>query len=111
MKILPVAVELLHADRRTDMTKLIVAFCNFANAPKTLFSCLTLQDGHFTITSSAILRKFLENLFMIRPLPTPPCTFWQPKSNIVRDGHRQIYQSVDVLIFTSAQLVLQIIRS
>ena len=38
MKILPVAVELLHADRRTDMTKLIVAFCNFANAPKnTLF--------------------------------------------------------------------------
>jgi len=27
-------VELLRADRRTDMMKLIVAFRNFANAPK-----------------------------------------------------------------------------
>ena len=26
--------ELFHADRRTDMTKLIVTFRNFANAPK-----------------------------------------------------------------------------
>jgi len=37
MKIRPVEAELLHADRwkdgRTDMTKLIVAFLNFANAP------------------------------------------------------------------------------
>jgi hypothetical protein len=34
MKIRPVGAELFHADRRTDMTKLIVAFRNFANAPK-----------------------------------------------------------------------------
>jgi hypothetical protein len=34
MKISPVEAELLFADRRTDMTKLIVAFRNFANAPK-----------------------------------------------------------------------------
>jgi hypothetical protein len=34
MKIRPVEAELFHADRRTDMTKLIVAFRNFANAPK-----------------------------------------------------------------------------
>jgi len=38
MKLLPVGTELFHADRRTDgptdMTKLIVAFRNFANAPK-----------------------------------------------------------------------------
>jgi hypothetical protein len=34
MKIRPVAVESFHADRRTDMTNLIVAFRNFANAPK-----------------------------------------------------------------------------
>ena len=33
IKIHPVAVELFHADRRTDMIKLIVAFCDFANAP------------------------------------------------------------------------------
>jgi hypothetical protein len=32
MKIRPVGAELLHADRRTDMTKLIVAFRNFVNA-------------------------------------------------------------------------------
>ena len=38
MKIRPVGVELFHADDRTDgrtdVTKLIVAFCNFVNAPK-----------------------------------------------------------------------------
>jgi hypothetical protein len=39
MKIRPVGAEFTHADgrktdRRTDMTKLIVAFCNFANALK-----------------------------------------------------------------------------
>jgi hypothetical protein len=36
MKIRSVGAELFHADRRTDMTKLIVAFRNFANAPKTV---------------------------------------------------------------------------
>jgi hypothetical protein len=34
MKIRPVEAELLHADGQTDMTKLIVAFCNFADASK-----------------------------------------------------------------------------
>ena len=34
MKIRPVEAELFHADRRTDMTKPIVAFRNFANAHK-----------------------------------------------------------------------------
>jgi len=41
MKISPVGAELLHAggqkdgrtDRQTDMTELLVAFCNFANVP------------------------------------------------------------------------------
>jgi hypothetical protein len=35
IKIVPVTVELLHEDGQMDMTKLIVAFRNFANAPKT----------------------------------------------------------------------------
>ena len=35
MKISPVGTELFHADRRTDVTKLI-AFRSFANAPKNL---------------------------------------------------------------------------
>jgi len=34
MKIRLVGAELLHSVGRTDTTKLIVAFCNFANAPK-----------------------------------------------------------------------------
>jgi hypothetical protein len=41
MKIRPVGAELFHADGRTDgrtdMTKLIVAFRSFANAPKNGF--------------------------------------------------------------------------
>jgi len=40
MKIRPMEAE-FHADRRTDMTKLIVSFRNFANAPKKIefYSC------------------------------------------------------------------------
>jgi len=34
MKIRPVGAELFHSDSGTDMTKLIVAFRTFANAPK-----------------------------------------------------------------------------
>jgi len=34
MKILSVGVEVFQANRRTDMTKLIVAFRNIANAPR-----------------------------------------------------------------------------
>jgi hypothetical protein len=34
MKIRPVGAELFHADGRTDMTKLIVIFRSFSNAPK-----------------------------------------------------------------------------
>jgi len=33
MKIRPVGAELFHADRQTDMTKLIVVFRNFAKTP------------------------------------------------------------------------------
>jgi len=43
VKILPVGAELLRADRRTDeqadMTKLIVGFHNFANAPNKTKLC------------------------------------------------------------------------
>jgi hypothetical protein len=36
IKICPGGAELFLADRQTDMTKLIAAFRNFANAPKNL---------------------------------------------------------------------------
>jgi hypothetical protein len=50
MKIRSVRAELLHAegragreaDRQTDITKLIIAFHNFANAPKMAECCVTL---------------------------------------------------------------------
>jgi hypothetical protein len=35
MKICPVGKELFHVDRRTDMTKMLVAFCNFATCLQT----------------------------------------------------------------------------
>jgi len=41
MKIRSVRDEILHADRRTDMTKLIFAFCSFANVSKKYY--LTIQ--------------------------------------------------------------------
>ena len=44
MKLLAVGDELFHADGRTDMTKLIVAFINFANAPKSLSYDFTILE-------------------------------------------------------------------
>jgi len=55
MKILPVKDELFPADGRTDMSKRIVAFRNFANAPKNLPADTVLSlffphsAGHFNI--------------------------------------------------------------
>jgi len=42
MKIHPVEAELVHADRRTDMTKLTVAFRDFTNAAKKYRGCISL---------------------------------------------------------------------
>jgi len=49
MKIRPLGAELLHGIGRTDMTKLLFAFRNFANAPKNVrevfvFSYTTLAS-------------------------------------------------------------------
>ena len=55
MKIRTVGAEFVHADGRTegrknrrgDMTKLTVAFCNVANAPKNnepSFNCINVKD-------------------------------------------------------------------
>jgi len=43
MKIRLVGAEMFHAGGQTDMTKLIVAFCNFANAPKNAQVSLVLR--------------------------------------------------------------------
>jgi hypothetical protein len=57
MKIPSVAAELFHVDRRTDMTKLLVAFRNFANAP-TNYVCYS----YFTFNSQEHSIHKKENL-------------------------------------------------
>jgi hypothetical protein len=45
MKILPVGIDLVpcgKADRQTDMANLIIAFRNYANAPKTIMTGLLI---------------------------------------------------------------------
>ena len=53
MKLLSVAAELFHEDRRTHMTKLIVAFRNFASAPKDA----TLHKVHRFIEACGIYQR------------------------------------------------------
>ena len=56
MKIRPVGAELFRADGQTDMTKLIVAFRNFANVPKKLdlwFSVVTAGKSQVSALNSA----------------------------------------------------------
>jgi hypothetical protein len=54
MKILPMGAELFHADAQMDMTKLIVAFCNFKKAPENV--------KYFSVRSREIVENFLLTL-------------------------------------------------
>jgi hypothetical protein len=55
IKILPMGAELLDADRKTDMTKLTVAFRNFANVPnKEKFRFMSRQVCYFVSLQSMI---------------------------------------------------------
>jgi hypothetical protein len=56
MKICPVAAELFHAGGQTDMTKITVAFRNFAKAPKNV-ACSRNHccQGNVTIPSLCIV--------------------------------------------------------
>jgi len=53
MKLLSVGDELFHEDGRTDMTKLIVTFRNFASAPKNA----TLRKVHRFIEACGIYQQ------------------------------------------------------
>jgi len=61
MKIRPVGSELFHADgltdRQTDMTKLIVAFRNFANASK---------NGNYIIYCYMLFSTALHLMYFVR---------------------------------------------
>lgn len=55
MKILSVVAKFFHADGRRDTTKLIIAFCNFANAPNNAF----LGDVAYCTCFSVILCRIV----------------------------------------------------
>ena len=69
MKILPIGAQLLHADRRTDMTKLIVAFCSFVNihnkplfvedTPSCPYSISYIQGIHKRMVRFQKLKRYL----------------------------------------------------
>jgi hypothetical protein len=58
MTIRPVEAELFHADGRTDITKQIVAFRNFANTPQIsdYFSIRITFDCFYNRDSMCLLR-------------------------------------------------------
>jgi hypothetical protein len=66
IKVRTMGSELLHAEGQKDMTKLIVAFRNFSNAPKngkyiqrwtkTGFKTVTLKLQHLIVLSSRLLQ-------------------------------------------------------
>ena len=49
MKIHPMGTELFHTDGQTHMTELIVAFRNFANAPKKKKPNLKIRDNYVSL--------------------------------------------------------------
>jgi len=60
MKIRPVGVKLFHADRQKeiDMTTLVIAFRNFANAPKKLKNIkFQALDPKSSLSSGYLLKK------------------------------------------------------
>jgi hypothetical protein len=63
MKIHPVGAELFHANGRTDMTKLIVAFGNFAKAPKNLHcTCRLYYVFCMDVRKTPIIFSYLTGL-------------------------------------------------
>jgi hypothetical protein len=61
VKIRLVGIEVIHADRRTDVTKLIVAFHNFANEPKNRHRCVfqCTERGQLVAAPCTLLRELL----------------------------------------------------
>jgi hypothetical protein len=71
MKIRPVGAQLFHVDRRTGMTKLIVALRKFVNAPKNP----SIAEKHY------------------QPPPTPPLRLWQFSAFLKKIQHFQSSRS------------------
>jgi len=66
MKFLSLGVELFHADGRTDMAKIILAFCNFANAPKLASSINSLYKNICYIVSTKMKTVKIGAMFVVK---------------------------------------------
>jgi hypothetical protein len=61
MEINPVGAALTHADNQADMTKLIGAFCDYVNEPKTSNFGLSWSDSLIIGLISKPHKPFIEN--------------------------------------------------
>ena len=72
MKIRPVGAELFLADGQTDMTKLLAAFRNFANAPQ---NCIYFYIHIYAPEDYQIIRRFnrLDSTYRLLFVIVPGC--------------------------------------
>jgi hypothetical protein len=71
MKIRPVGAELFHKDGRTDMTKRILAFRTFANAPKTQLKPAVNEVPNMTLQMRRDVTVFQQSLPTLWENPAP----------------------------------------
>ena len=64
INIRPVGVEVFHADGRTDMTKLIVAFRNFAHAPINFLPSVVIQAQFLSQCRFRLRLKFQASVML-----------------------------------------------
>jgi hypothetical protein len=96
MKIRPVGAELAHADRRTDMTKLTVAFRNFASAPNNSLPHykLKLPVNPYKVSTISFFFQYLTSPKMSNEIYTVKlclCCWHTPIKN--RESKAYIYPS------------------
>jgi hypothetical protein len=114
IKIRSVEAEFFHADGQTDMTKLIVAFCNFANAPKNYFRIFLCLEGlnsqaikcqskccsdlkhrmnGISAVSCVVIRPLVPSYKATRHVPPPPPT--SPLLHITSATSRETSRRMD----------------
>jgi len=102
MKIRPLRTELFRADGRTDgeteLTKLIVAFRNFAKAPKKYYSTLPISRSPCTVSLSSRLSS--RQLYHTHSSQLPA----YPATDPVPDTIKHTYSSNKTRTFTALKL-------
>ena len=103
MKICPVVTKLFHADRRSDVTKLIVAFRSFANGP-TEYLNMTHCDNNVLILVGWSMHKFF---FSIIHHPRETVVLWILRwTAMYTPGYRIIHDTSDVNVLCCYIVIL-----